>query len=365
MEKEVVELEASMPSQEAKEQSRTEEDDAESDKKAEYMAKEREFMEDILNLQHGNAIYPIGRDRLYRRYWMFKSVPGIFVENDELFVSSEALETCPQNPNGSAFDLNSPFVVPPKLCITKPEPSPTASPVISQESKDGSDKENDSMNTSGLNNSSVGEDTNSANVNTPAAGEPNANISSDNKLTENSERKKVNGGDAIVISDDEDSKPPSLDLEAKTELPKSVETEAIKQIQNIKEKNCKWAFFTCEEDVNKLLQSLNGRGHRERALKQAINEHKIKILDTINKVPMDLLNIPLDDKDGEMEVEDGTSSKQVMTMEWKRGRRNVTGMMQNDSAHEGLELNLREMILDLEERIHVGTLGHLRVCNVI
>ncbi|KAL4238265.1 Bromodomain adjacent to zinc finger domain protein 1A [Mactra antiquata] len=355
MEQELIDLEATLPSQEDRDKLRTEEDDAESDKKAEFNSKEREFVEDILNLQHGNAVYPIGRDRLYRRYWMFRSVPGIYVENDEEYVSEEALETCPQNPNGSAFDINSPFIIPPKLTVSKPEPSPQSSPVVSQENKDGSDKENDSMNASGLNQS-----TESNNLNTSSNETPVLNGNSSEKLSQNSEQTKVNGGDAIVISDDEDSnKPPSLDLEMKTESPKCLETEAILQIKKIKENNCKWAFFSSEEDIENLIKSLNGRGFRERGLRQAINEHKVKILELLNKAPVDLLNIP-EEKDDEPN-EDSENGSKLMTMEWKRGRRNVRGMMQNDSAHEGLELNLREMILDLEERIHVGTLGYVRI----
>jgi len=32
------------------------------------------------------AIHPIGRDRAYRRYWLFQSLPGIFVEQDDDYV---------------------------------------------------------------------------------------------------------------------------------------------------------------------------------------------------------------------------------------------------------------------------------------
>ena len=38
--------------------------------------------------------------------------------------------------------------------------------------------------------------------------------------------------------------------------------------------------------------------------------------------------------------------------------------MQNTSAQESLELNLREMLLDLEERICVGGLGNLKVSEL-
>lgn len=361
-EQELAELEALMPSQEDRDKARTEEDDAEADRKAEYTTKERDFVDNILNLQHGNAIYPIGRDRMYRRYWVFNSVPGIFVEDDEQHVLPELLQPSPQNPLGSTFNLNDPFSAPPKLSQTKlmektaQRSADSPVPVLNQENKEGSDKENDSMNASTLNNSNVGDGDTSLRVQ-----------SADNSLVNTSaviESKAENSaleanGDAIVISDDEDSKPPMLELEEKVEPQPFIETPAIKQINEIAKHKCKWAFYSTEEEVEALIASLNARGFRERALRNAIVEYKGKILDTITKVPADVLNIP-DEEDAES-AED--SNGKLMTKEWKRGRRNVTGMMHNDSAHEGLELNLREMILDLEERIHVGSLGHIRVLD--
>ena len=38
------------------------------------------------------------------------------------------------------------------------------------------------------------------------------------------------------------------------------------------------------------------------------------------------------------------------------------GHMKGEQAEEFLELNLREMLLDIEERIFVGGLGSLKVC---
>ena len=45
----------------------------------------------------------------------------------------------------------------------------------------------------------------------------------------------------------------------------------------------------------------------------------------------------------------------------KSRSRIARGLVQNTSAQESLELNLREMLLDLEERIAVGALGSLKV----
>jgi len=42
--------------------------------------KEQEFMDTATQCQHANAISPIGRDRFFRTYWVFRSIPGLFVE---------------------------------------------------------------------------------------------------------------------------------------------------------------------------------------------------------------------------------------------------------------------------------------------
>ena len=343
-------------SQEERERLQQEEDDAEADKKAEYMAKERDFLESINKLQHGYAIYPLGRDRLYRRYWMFRSVPGIYVENDENFVEESLLKPCSQNPNGSLF-INSVFVPPPKL--SRKEPSE-----IKPENKDGSDKENDSMNASGLNENIIS-DVNNSSLNVSSAdssliASAASSLASTPVLPEAVQRlKEKSGEDVILISDDDDSNdkpPPTLEQEEVKESPPAVETPATKQITE--RTNHHWAFFSTEEDIEHLLNSLNNRGFRESALKSSIIENKNKLLEVVTEVPMDLLSIPKEEEKANTVM----MSPKVRTKEWRQGNKSIKGQVKNDSAGEGLELNLREMLLDLEERIHVGSLGYIRVC---
>ena len=318
------------------------------------MAKERDFLESINKLQHGNAIYPLGRDRMYRRYWMFRSVPGVFVEDDESYVDESALKPCSQNPNGSLF-VNSIFVPPPKL--NKKEPSD-----LKPENKDGSDKENDSMNASGLNENIIN-DVNNSSLNVSSADSSivsSANPSLANTPIINNAVQRVkdaNGDDIIEISDDDDSndKPPNLEKEEVKLPPPMIETPATKQITE--RTRHKWAYFTAEEDVEHLLNSLNNRGFRESALKSALIENKNKLLEVVTEVPSDLLHIP----EEEAKANAVLMSPKVRTKEWKQGNKSIKGQVKNDSAGEGLELNLRELLLDLEERIHVGSLGSIKV----
>ncbi|NWR60224.1 BAZ1A protein, partial [Bucorvus abyssinicus] len=50
--------------------------------KQEQQKKEKELLEKIQNATACTNIIPLGRDRLYRRYWIFPSVPGLFIEED-------------------------------------------------------------------------------------------------------------------------------------------------------------------------------------------------------------------------------------------------------------------------------------------
>ncbi|XP_076201138.1 bromodomain adjacent to zinc finger domain protein 1A isoform X1 [Aptenodytes patagonicus] len=50
--------------------------------KQEQQKKEKELLEKIQNATACTNITPLGRDRLYRRYWIFPSVPGLFIEED-------------------------------------------------------------------------------------------------------------------------------------------------------------------------------------------------------------------------------------------------------------------------------------------
>ncbi|XP_075860212.1 bromodomain adjacent to zinc finger domain protein 1A isoform X6 [Microcebus murinus] len=50
--------------------------------KQEYQRKERELLEKIQSAIACTNIFPLGRDRMYRRYWIFPSIPGLFIEED-------------------------------------------------------------------------------------------------------------------------------------------------------------------------------------------------------------------------------------------------------------------------------------------
>jgi hypothetical protein len=51
-------------------------------KREEFLRRESKLNDEIYKIQLKCSMMPLGKDRFYQRYWVFKSVPGVFVEND-------------------------------------------------------------------------------------------------------------------------------------------------------------------------------------------------------------------------------------------------------------------------------------------
>ncbi|XP_013795951.1 bromodomain adjacent to zinc finger domain protein 1A isoform X2 [Apteryx mantelli] len=66
--------------------------------KQEQLKKEKELLEKIQNATACTNITPLGRDRMYRRYWIFPSVPGLFIEEDYSGLTEDML-----SPQTSSF----------------------------------------------------------------------------------------------------------------------------------------------------------------------------------------------------------------------------------------------------------------------
>ncbi|XP_010631902.1 bromodomain adjacent to zinc finger domain protein 1A isoform X1 [Fukomys damarensis] len=69
--------------------------------KQEQQRKEKELLEKIQSAIACTNIFPLGRDRMYRRYWIFPSVPGLFIEEDYSGLTEDMLL-----PRHSSFQNN-------------------------------------------------------------------------------------------------------------------------------------------------------------------------------------------------------------------------------------------------------------------
>jgi len=140
--------------------------------------------------------------------------------------------------------------------------------------------------------------------------------------------------------------PSSLETKNSTEQCTSLEV-----VENMN-KTC-WYVYRHVEDIDLLISALNPRGIRESALRQALTERKNQLSESLsvsNSVSSLLV-----------------SSPPLLPQSTPR----VTGDKSSVDDEEGvtvldrgLEISLREMLLDLEDRVHIGCLGLLQVINI-
>lgn len=242
-----------------------------------FVRREKELTDLAIELQHGHSICPVGRDRAFRRFWVFQSIPGLFVEDQEDLIPSEYFQPVAQTLAGKTTR-------------------------VSGGNEDGSseggksDKENFPVDESS------------------AATRSNA-LSED--LLENTSSRFVSVYEQIASRG-----------------------------------KVRWAFYGSPEEIDCLIDSLNPRGLRESLLRSALIEQKDRLKDCVSRCSSQLLC------QGKTELSG--------TVQEKRGRprsKPAVNVVKYSSAQECLENNLREMLLDTEERIDAGSLGSLKVSN--
>ena len=261
-----------------------------------FFKKEAELLDLVQELTHSNAICCLGRDRTFRRYWIFQSVPGLFVEDDEDQIPDDLFQPIEQT--GSSNPLLHDDGMDKKV-------------ILGDEKCASSDKENESF---------------------EGSTEKKSNSSND----------AVNGG-MMKETNVDVSEEPGMQFES-----------VHHQIEN--RTQVRWAYFNTPEQVDKLVNSLNPRGYREGPLKQTIIEHKQQMTNLLEQCPIRVLSLPKSEGDG-------CKENQAVSVKVKSRNKTTQGTVQNGSAQEFLELNLRESLLDIEERIFVGTLGAMKVHN--
>ena len=101
---------------------------------AQQQQREKELQEKIQKAAACTYILPLGRDRLYRRYWLFPSTPALFVEDDYFGLTEDMLE--PQEPTQEPAKAEGMEVSPNKarepedLSQTGCTPGPVSKPVL-------------------------------------------------------------------------------------------------------------------------------------------------------------------------------------------------------------------------------------------
>ena len=225
--------------------------------KDKYTAKEAELWDQVNELQHGFSVCPLGRDRTFRRYWIFRSIPGLFVEDEEQHVPGDFFTPVTQTKGVSPVGGDS-------LVEDSPAKGGEDNTICVEEKSMSSDKENESFDQS-KNSEMLQAALISADKNTiiPLA---------------------QNGINADVVMEKS-----QLLLE---DIKKS-NVSVCEQIEN--RDTVRWAFYDTQQ-LETLINSLNPRGYREGALKTALLEQKAFLCDNIKNISLEDLRISDADK---------------------------------------------------------------------
>ncbi|XP_046711822.1 bromodomain adjacent to zinc finger domain protein 1A isoform X3 [Silurus meridionalis] len=206
--------------------------------------KEKELLERICKAAACTYILPLGRDRFYRRYWLFPSVGALFVEEDFFGLTEDMLEPCPV-PEPKTEDL----------C--------TQSPVKTGE---------------------LAEETRPSQSTLVPVNRPN-----------------------------------------------------------------QWSFYSTSVELEQLVEALNPRGHRESTLKETLLQEKERINKLLSSTSAERFHYsgdkaPLEAKGNTGKVKNGS-----------------TPLESTVPAERHMENRLRDLLLDIEDRIYQGTLGSVKV----
>ena len=331
-------LEDPLETPEQRQQREDKEQHEEAKKKADYAKRELEALQQIVELQRTNALYPLGRDRQYRRYWLFSSLPAVLVEDNELFLSPAV----PQAPVSCEEKTDMPT-------LTRQEDHNTSS-----------DKENELSGVASSDSSKVNgakdddciiiSDNEDAEVKVKDKALP-TKVDADKVDSVEREGKAVSvEAEAQVDNMDTEDSPSSTEME-----PPKLDSLPLEQVLQ-QQQNPKWYLLDSKDGLRKLMASLNPRGFRESSLQAVLQDFRPLLDVTIDSCPLEAL-CPL--AEGE---ESKIPKPQVHTR--TSAPRIVEGSTQSDSASEAIELTLRDGLLDLEERIFVGSLGAIKVSTV-
>uniref|UniRef100_A0A3Q2W9A4 Bromodomain adjacent to zinc finger domain protein 1A n=1 Tax=Haplochromis burtoni TaxID=8153 RepID=A0A3Q2W9A4_HAPBU len=200
----------------------------------------RELQECIQKAAACTCLLPLGRDRLYRRYWLFPSASALFVEADHFGLTEDMLQPSP-----------------------KPDQDTSTTKV-----EKGEEMAKDKA------------------ASTGAASNP---------------------------------------------APLHICSPPINQSNQ-------WSFYSSLEEVDHLIEALNPRGHRESSLKEALLQERERLQHLLKSC-------------------DRNKYKHT-------GKRSSQALPECTAAAESMmEVRLRELLLDIEDRIHQGTLGTLKVMD--
>nr|CAD7457702.1 unnamed protein product [Timema tahoe] len=280
-------------------------------KKQEWLKKTQDMHQAAMGFQ----LLPLGLDRGYRRYWLFSSLSGLFVENDERFPGVCLSKATPCDPNLARLDDTVSYV----------------RKLFEEERNCGSDKENDVCE-----------------VGTNRSGQV---LSPSKKLLAESGLTVLNVRSPVQL----DVKAEPISEESKLQPPLLVCTtnRSTCPVHSSGMSRTKWAYFSTEEEIVSLIKSLNKRGVRESDLRRTLIQQQERVVMNVKLCPVRKLDKSLPDEDSEQRK----STRAVKVPKYDDSN---LGFPTDMAVETVLNLFLRDSILQLEDKIEMGGLGSLQ-----
>ena len=286
-----------------------------------------ELNEQFTEAISGVNLKPLGVDRYHRKYWIFPNLPGLFVEDSGDFspssLQTEKVEGQPQKESADTVlqvpnKVEKVLSLSPDVIMVEPQPNTSfqqapSSSILSGPSSQGGviiDLTKDTPTKA-----------------TPVIPKPPPLIPISQTVTiVQEEEKRLSVNNTSMASTASSVSTPG----GKSDI----DTSLLQELTSLRESGLpRWSFYQSQDEIDKLLDSLNPRGLRELELKKIISEQRAHFESSLSKCPFE-------------------SSKEPPSSRLPQPR--------YTSANEYLELYLREQILDIEEKIHLGSLGYLR-----
>lgn len=254
----------------------------------------------------------LGSDRAYRSYWLFESLPGLFIEHEPF--GGECIANPVENIHG--------------LANCAPDKRYIFIKRMLQEKQNNniSDKENK--------------------INNGADVKPK--LTDSKALVDQQQQQAVAGADAAI------EEQPIVVNYSQRDLFMCTGKTASCLVHRVDDPARKvWTFLNTEEEINALIDSLNPRGIREKNLREQLESQKELILDHIHNCPTDKLQVDPATRDEKIEqiTNDKIRAYLNANFNYPKGS-NISEMMLNE---------IRTNILEMEFKLTAGQLGQLRV----
>lgn len=301
-------------------------------KRSEAWEKEEELKGQVFDLQFKAGMNLLGRDRAYRRYWMFGCVPGVFVEHDDDTVGPCMSVPTPYSEIAGPMDEETAIKKVQEIMDAKEK----------TEEKSSSDKENDQD-----------EKTKSYSKKQAATPLKQKVLSTNNGSLDVTSSQSSTSNNSTTITTAPDVKPDLKSLIQPHEmLPwgACLASDESCPVHSSILPRTHWAFFKTTEEVDNLIDNLNERGIRESGLKEKLVRERERIAKSLKK-----FNMTTKFCKGDGETESKKHIPQVLTNGTKEAEETPK------SVTCCVELTLRDQILELEEKIFFGTLGTLKI----